>query len=113
MLILLPLIFICMLLLVATYINIYGNRKKSGVKKNIIAAYIHISGNNENHNNTFQRNVDIPWMGNVCKHCQSTFGLKATNIAMHIHMHGNKMRATNAVLRLRIRQPTLIKFRAV
>ena len=57
---------------------------------------------------TFQRNVDIPWMGNVCKHCQSTFGIKATNIAMHIHMYGNKTRATNAVLRLRIRQPTLI-----
>ena len=77
-------------------------------KKFFIATYIHISSNNENHNNTFQRNVDIPWMGNVCKHCQSTFGIKATNIAMHIRMHGNKTRATNAVLRLRIRQPTLI-----
>ena len=66
-----------------------------GIKKNkIIAAYIHISGNNENHNNTFQRNVDIPWMRNVCKHCQSTFGLKATNFAMHIRMHGNKTRTT-------------------
>ena len=78
-------------------------------KKKNIATYIHISGNNENHDNTFQRNVDIPWMGNVCKHCQSTFGLKATNIAVQYYLCiGNKTRATNAVLRLRIRQPTLI-----
>ena len=85
-----------------------ATEKSQESKKNIIAAYIHISSNNENHNNTFQRNVDIPWMGNVSKHCQSTFGLKATNIAVHIRMHGNKTRATNAVLRLRTRQPTLI-----
>ena len=90
-----------MLLLVATDIHIYGNRTKCRVKKNIIAAYIHISGNNENHNNTFQRNVDIPWMGNACKHWQSTCGLKGTDVAVHTRTHGNKMCATNAELRLR------------
>ena len=43
-----------------------------------------------------QRNVDMPWMGNVCKHWQGTCGLKAPNIAMHICMHSNKTCATNA-----------------
>ena len=85
-----------MLLLVAIYICIYGNQTKCGVKKNIIATYIHISSNNENHNNTFQRNVDIPWMGNVYKHWQSMCGLKGTDVAMYTCVHHNKTCTTNA-----------------
>ena len=56
----------------------------------------------------FKEMLTYPGCTMFVNNCQSTFGLKATNIAVHIRMHGNKTRATNAVLRLKIRQPTLI-----
>ena len=74
----------------------YMATEQNAESKKNIATYIHISGNNENHNNTFQRNVDIPWMGNIYKHWQSTCGLTGTDVAMYICTHGNKMHATNA-----------------
>ena len=64
-------------------------------KTRIIAAYIHIGGNNLNTNIVFHGNVDVHWMASSCV-------LICNNVAAYIRMHGNNTCVTKAELKIKI-----------